>query len=70
MSTMSFRIVLAGLALAVMGMEAAAQDRSRLLTSIEVQRMVASGRSDDHIQLRDHFAALADEYAKDASSPW
>ena len=45
---------------------AAAQDRSALLTSIEINRLVTDGRSADHAQLRDHFNALADTYAKKA----
>jgi hypothetical protein len=45
---------------------AAAQDRSALLTSIEVKEHVASGQRNDHARLRDHFAALADKYDADA----
>jgi hypothetical protein len=58
--------MLAGLAIAVFATAAAAQDRTALLTSIEVKELVASSQRDDHARLRDHFAALADKYEADA----
>lgn len=67
MRTISFRTILAGVALVAITTVAAAQDQSTLLTSIEVKRLAASGRSDDHVRLRDHFAALAEKYASDAN---
>lgn len=66
MRTISFRAILTGLALAAIVTGAAAQDRSALLTRIEVKQLAASTRSSDHVRLRDHFAALADTYASDA----
>ena len=62
----SFRTMFAGLAIAGFATAAAAQDRTALLTSIEVKELVASGQRDDHARLRDHFAALADKYEADA----
>jgi len=46
---------------------AAAQDRTALLTSIEVRQLVASGQRDDDARLRDHFAALAEMYSAEAA---
>lgn len=45
---------------------AAAQEQSALLTTIEVKRLVASPDRGDHARLRDHFAALAERYERDA----
>ena len=59
-------IVMAGLALVGLVAGAAAQERANLLTSIEVKRLVGSAQPDDHARLRDHFAALADQYAAQA----
>lgn len=67
MRTISFRTILAGVAMVAIATVAAAQDRSALLTSIEVKRLAASSRSDDHLRLRDHFAALAEKYTSDAN---
>lgn len=44
----------------------AAQDRSSLLASNEVERLVSNARPADHAQLRDHFAALTGVYLTDA----
>ena len=66
MRTILFRTILAGLAVVAIVTGAAAQDRSALLTSIEVKQLLASDRPNDHAQLRDHFAALADQYAASA----
>jgi len=66
MRTILSRTMLAGLALVALTTAAAAQDRSRLLTSIEVKELVTSSRPADHARLRDHFAALADKYTNDA----
>lgn len=66
MRTIFSRTVLAGLALLALTTAAAAQDRSRLLTSIEVKEFVTSSRPADHARLSDHFAALADKYTSDA----
>ena len=67
MRTISFRTILAGVAMVAIATVAAAQDRPALLTSIEVKRLAASSRSDDHLRLRDHFAALAEKYASAAN---
>jgi hypothetical protein len=66
MRTIFIRTMLAGFALVALTTAAAAQDRSRLLTSIEVKEFVTSSRLADHGRLRDHFAALADKYTSDA----
>ena len=66
MRTIFTRTVFAGLALLALTTTAAAQDRSRLLTSIEVKELVTSSRPADHARLRDHFSALADKYTTDA----
>lgn len=60
------RTMLAGLALVALTTAAAAQDRSRLLTSIEVKELVTSSRPADNARLRDHFSALAEKYTTDA----
>ena len=59
-------IALAAVMLAAVTAGASAQDRSALLTSIDVKRLVANDRPADHARLRDHFAALADKYTNDA----
>ena len=66
MRTIFSRAMLAGLALLALTTAATAQDRSRLLTSIEVKKLVTSSRPTDQARLRDHFAALADKYTTDA----
>lgn len=66
MGTIFSRAMLAGLALVALTTGAAAQDRPRLLTSIEVRELMGSERAGDHERLRDHFAALADKYTTDA----
>lgn len=59
-------IVMAGLALVGLAAGAGAQERENLLTSIDVKRLVASAQPGDHARLRDHFAALADQYVTEA----
>jgi hypothetical protein len=66
MRTIFFRTFLAGFALVAIATGATAQDRTALLTSIEVKELVARAQPNDHARLRDHFAALADSYALDA----
>ena len=66
MRTSSIRTMLAGLAIVIFATAAAAQDRTALLTSVELKELVASGQRNDHARLRDHFAALADKYEADA----
>jgi hypothetical protein len=66
MRTLNIRTMLAGFAMMVIATGAAAQDRSALLTTIEVKELVASAQPNVHARLRDHFAALADKYAADA----
>lgn len=66
MRKISFRTMLAGVALVAGVTAAAAQDRSSLLTSVEVNRLVAKGQPADHAQLRDHFVALAGMFAFNA----
>ena len=66
MRTIFSRTFFAGLALVAIATGAAAQDRTALLTSIEVKELVARAQPNDHARLRDHFAALADSYAVDA----
>jgi hypothetical protein len=45
---------------------AVAEDKTRLLTSIDVKRLVASAQPADHASLRDHFSALAEKYDREA----
>ena len=66
MRTIFSRTFFAGLALLAIATGAAAQDRTALLTSIEVKELVARAEPNDQARLRDHFAALADRYAVDA----
>ena len=66
MRTIFSRTFFAGLALVAIATGAAAQDRTALLTSIEVKELVARAEPNDDARLRDHFAALADSYALDA----
>lgn len=66
MRMIDFRMMLAGFALLALTTTAVAQDRSRLLTSIEVKALVTSSRPADQARLQDHFAALADKYTTDA----
>jgi len=67
MRTTYSRTILAGVALMAITTTAAAQDRTALLTSIEVRQLVASGQRDDDARLRDHFAALAEMYSAEAA---
>lgn len=66
MRTIFSRTLVAGLALVAIATGAAAQDRTALLTSIEVKELVARAQPNDHARLRDHFAALSERYAVDA----
>ena len=66
MRTMFPRTFFAGLALVAIATGAAAQDRTALLTSIEVKELVARAQPNDHARLRDHFAALSERYAVEA----
>ena len=66
MRTISSRTFFAGLAVVAIATGAAAQDRTALLTSIEVKELVARAQPNDHARLRDHFAALSERYAVDA----
>jgi hypothetical protein len=66
MGTIFSRTMFAGLALVALTTGAAAQDRPRLLTSIEVRELAGGARAGDHARLRDHFVALADKYTTDA----
>lgn len=66
MRTIFVRTFFAGFALVAIATGATAQDRTALLTSIEVKELVARAQLNDHARLRDHFAALADSYALDA----
>lgn len=63
MRTISSRTLFAGLALVAVATGAAAQDRTVLLTSIEVKELAARAQPADHARLRDHFGALADTYS-------
>lgn len=53
-------------ALALSATAVAAEQPSTTLNSLEVKRLVAAGGPADHARLRDHFAALAAEYGRDA----
>jgi hypothetical protein len=66
MRTIFSRTFFAGLALVAFATGVAAQDRTALLTSIEVKELVARAQPNDHARLRDHFAVLADKYVLDA----
>lgn len=66
MRTMFSRTFFAGVALVALATGAAAQDRTALLTSIEVKELVARAQPDDHARSRDHFGALAGRYTVDA----
>jgi hypothetical protein len=66
MGTIVSRTMSAVLALVALTTGAAAQDRPRLMTSIEVRELASSERAADQERLHDQFAALADKYATDA----
>ena len=66
MRTIYISIALAAVMFAAVTTGASAQDRSALLTSIDVKRLVANDRPADHARLSDHFVALADKYTNDA----
>lgn len=61
------RLAIGLFAIAAFSSQAAAQEtRSGILTALEVRQLVARGEGADHARLRDHFTALADQYAADA----
>jgi hypothetical protein len=66
MRTFFARTILSSFVVVAIATAAAAQDRTALLTTIEVKQLAASSQREDHARLRDHFAALADKYAADA----
>jgi hypothetical protein len=66
MRTIFSRTFFSGLALVAFTSGTAAQERTALMTSIEVKELVARAQPNDQARLRDHFAALADKYALDA----
>ena len=55
-----------GAATAVLAAASVAAQDTRLLNSLEVQRLVANGGPADHARLRDHFLALAAHYTAEA----
>lgn len=57
----------AALVLATLANSANAQTTSPILNTLEVQKLVASADPDDNARLSAHFAALADQYARDAA---
>ena len=67
MKPVSFRIIVASALVWAVAAAASAQDRTQLLSSMEVKRLVASGSRTDHERLASHFAALADSYAAAAA---
>jgi hypothetical protein len=68
MTTFPFRPLAIGtLAILMFAGLAAAQAPSPVLTTLEVQRLVATGAPGDNAQLAAHFAALADRYAAEAT---
>lgn len=68
MTSVRLRSVTIGLlAAAVFARQAAAQGtQSGILSIPEVKQLIARGEPADHARLRDHFTALADQYAADA----
>jgi hypothetical protein len=68
MRTISIRVVAGvALALAALANSANAQTGSPILNTLEVQKLVASGEPADNARLSAHFAALADNYAREAA---
>jgi hypothetical protein len=65
MKTIYSQVCVAAAMLLLIATGSSAQDRSALLTSIEVKQLTA-GAHPDHVRLREHFTALADIYAKNA----
>ena len=67
MTSIHFRGIAIGLAIAACATLAAAQGtQPAILTGLEVRQLIARGEPADHARLRDHFTALADQYAADA----
>ncbi len=67
MATFPFRPLATGtLAILMFAGTAAAQVTSPVRSTVEVQKLVASGEPDDNATLSAHFAALADRYAGEA----
>ena len=66
MRTIHIPTIIAAALLAAIPTGATAQNRSALLTSVDVSRLVANGQPADHAQLREHFTALANKYTTDA----
>jgi hypothetical protein len=69
MRTVHFRsVAIAATALLTLVGSVAAQETSTaVLTSVEVRQLVARGEPSDHIRLRAHFLALADQYEAEAN---
>lgn len=68
MTSIRFRGAAIGLiAFTAFASQAAAQvPPSSILMNLEVRQLIARGEPADHARLRDHFTALADQYAADA----
>ena len=68
MTTFMIRpLVIGTLAMLTLAGAATSQTASPVLSTLEVQTLVASSEPGDHARLSAHFAALADRYAADAS---
>ena len=68
MRTILIRVVAGvALALAALANSANAQTGSPILNALEVQKLVASGGPADNARLSAHFAALADNYTREAA---
>lgn len=67
MNTIYGRSFVAALMLAATASDVLSQDKSSVLTSIEVKMLVASNLPQDHARLQEHFGALADQYNREAS---
>ena len=67
MTTFTFRpLAIGALALAFFAGNAFSQPASPVLSTLEVQKLVASGEPADNARLSAHFAALGDRYAAEA----
>ena len=67
MTTFTFRpLAIGALALLLSSGHAFAQTASPVLSTLEVQKLVASGEPADNAKLSAHFAALGDRYAAEA----
>ncbi len=68
MKPVHFRSLVLGLvAIVALPALAMAQTGSPILNSLEVQKLVASADPADNARLRSHFAALGDQYAREAA---